>query len=408
MKTRVKAAFTLLFALVLLLSGCAGSGTNEAVLPGSPLPTEAAVTVTPAPTEAAPTASEPALTETPAPVVYFDENGFVRVVHLGEVPQEFSGIVSENFLGGRSCTVSPNGILRRTHVDGGEYGSDLIELTNCYGSILASYENPGSFSHEVQLLTATSDGGFLFLDGFSEYQLEDGSWTSEQGFASYIVKCGGNGEVVFRAEFDGFHGEALSQCIERDGKYYIFGTYEVPETKRIGTYSLTDVYAACLDENGGLLFSRRIGGGDFDTLNNIENSESGMVLYISSQSHDGDFADAAPGDVRTDWLVTLDEGLNITQKEKGSGQSRFDFVGYRAGQPVYRTDPMFDGFNAGTPTFLICYDSLYLVVSSHRIGVMPADPFVSAILYYTETVYTLYGPNGDILFRTAFDDQDMP
>ena len=80
------------------------------------------------------------------------------------------------------------------------------------------------------------------------------------------------------------------------------------------------------------------------------------------------------------------------------------WLGEVDGVPIYSNSNLFNGFDAGTPTAVIDYGDFYLIVSENDTGVYENTPsYISSVWYYTETVYSAYNKNGDLLFRASTD-----
>ena len=240
-------------------------------------------------------------------------------------------------------------------------------------------------------LTATEDGGFLFVLGFDD-RYKEGGWASDSGFASHVVKCDKHGEVQFDTPFEGIEGRALRYCFEKNGLFFFFGSIETPETKKRGVYSPTDVYAAILDRSGQIVKSRCIAGSDYDDLKAAEPIEDGFA-GSDSKGHG------------VNWVITLNDALEIVKKEIRSGRNSLDKrLGFLAGTAIYRSNPLLSGYDAGSLTAILDYGDYILIVSENKTGEYEnTPPFVSAKWYYSETVYTAYDKNGRLLFRTSVD-----
>ena len=71
---------------------------------------------------------------------------------------------------------------------------------------------------------------------------------------------------------------------------------------------------------------------------------------------------------------------------------------------MYISDAFLKEFDAGTPKVFINYGDFYLIVSENITGEYEnTPPVISSIWYYTETVYSGYDNNGNLIFRTAVD-----
>ena len=306
----------------------------------------------------------------------------------------------------RGATAFPGGVLRTettdTDQDGRPDAADVLMLDR-YGAELGRCRYDPDDSHSIQTLTATSDGGFLFVYGFYEHALTNGSWNSEGDFASEIVKCSGNGGIEWTLSLPDCDGEALHDCLEKDGAYYFFGSKEAPETKQIGVGSYTDVQILQVSRGGELEKTVLFSGSDFDWFRRAEPLPDGFLLYLSSQSSDGDFAyDAGDGHAKS-WQFVLDDSLRCVSKKQTDDD--FDFRGARAGtldgKTVYRDDAMFSGYDAGYVKLVLDYDSFYLVVSHNLTEEIETPPTVSARWYNSETVYSAFDKTGKLLWRAA-------
>ncbi len=281
-----------------------------------------------------------------------------------------------------------------------------VTMMDLYGKELASYEISSDDAYRISTLTATDDGGFLFVLGFSDYEYIDNSGrASDKGYASRVIKCDNSGNLQFDTAYEDVEGNALNYCFENSGKFYLFGTIQTSETKIQGVYSSTDIFMTVLDQNGKIIKSNCISGSDFDSLNTAEMEDNQFVLSIVSQSDDGDFAGSESDGYPVDWTFKVDDKLQITEKEKKSGREYFDYrIGEKDGIAIYVSDEIIDDFDAGTPTALIDYGNFYMIVSENVTGEYEnTPPFISSIWQYTETVYSAYDDSGSLVFRDSVD-----
>ena len=160
-----------------------------------------------------------------------------------------------------------------------------------------------------------------------------------------------------------------------------------------------------LDHNGTVLQSRCIAGSDFDSLDAAEASGDGFALSISSQSDDGDFSGSNSNGYPVEWVVTVNDHLEITEKKQETGRDYFDYrIGEKDGASVFTSSALLNNFDAGTPKAFIHYGDFYLIVSENITGVYEnTPPEISAIWYYSETVYSAYDDNGKLIFRASVD-----
>ena len=419
MRKQWKSLLTCLIALALILpAGCAkqetpgttGAPGTQAETQPAPSETKAALPETTAAPETAPETTAPPETETlPETPDAYDE--LHPMEHMGQVPDELAAAVQKNAFHSASAFGDRLLILddlltydQETRTVGRQ-----VRMMDLFGNDLAVCPVSSHDAYHIRMFTATDDGGFLFVLGFEDYSIdvEKGIWASSDGFASRVIKCEADGSVRFDTPLDGIEGYALLQCIELNGKYYLFGSHETPETKTVGVGSPTEVYAVVLDQDGHPLKSKSIAGSDYDYLSMAKLTDGQFVLFISSQSDDGDFEGSNSKGYAVNWIFTLDEELEIVEKsintERDLPYSDVE-LGVNDGSPVFRSEVLGDGFDAGEPTAVIDYGAWYLIVSEHNCGEYENKPsWVSATWYLTETVYSGYDKSGTLLFRTSAD-----
>lgn len=325
---------------------------------------------------------------------------------VGEVPEEFKEIVENDIFNG--VTAFDGRLLKAETIAKDEENRTVtyrISMMDLYGKTMASYTCTSDDAYHIKALTATTDGGFLFVLGFSDYAYSQNEWASDQGFASRIIKCDKDGNLQFETVFDGVEGAALKQCFEKEGSFYFFGTIETPETNKTGVASPTDIYMTVMDGNGTVLKTKCIAGSDYDSLDIAEISGDFFVLSISSQSDDGNFEGSRSKGYPKDWIFTVDDNFEIVRQQKKSGRAFDDYrIGEKDGVSVYRRDALLKNFDAGTPMAFIDYGDFYLIVSNNATGIYENTPImISSIWYYTETVYSAYDNNGKLIFRSTVD-----
>lgn len=334
------------------------------------------------------------------------QESYRSVTQTGQVPDAFCQIVADDAFNG--VTAFDNCLLKSEAIEVTEKGRPVayqVEMMDLYGNRLAAYTCNTDDAYHARTLTATRDGGFLFVLGFSDYAYDQDTWASDKGYASRVIKCDKNGVLQFDTPFDGKEGSAFKYCFEKNDCFYFFGDAETPETKRRGVVSPSDIYMVIVDQNGTVLKEQYIAGSDYDRLYYAEISDHGFILSVSAQSDDGDFEGSNSMGYMKDWIFTVNDNLEITDRQKQTGRDYFDNrLGTKDGQPVYLSDPLFRDFDAGTPKVYIDYSDFYLIVSSNITGEYEhTPPTVSSIWYYSESVYSGYDCNGTLLFRAAVD-----
>lgn len=328
------------------------------------------------------------------------------VAQVGQVPEAFRQVVETNAFSG--ATAFDGRLLKSDILSGDKENrtvSQRVRMMDLYGETLAVYQCDTDDAYHITTLTATQDGGFLFVLGFQDRAYGTGEWASDAGFASHVIKCDSQGNVEFDAVLNGIEGTSLDYCFEQNGQFFFFGEIQTAETDKQGVSSPTDISMIILDETGKVLKQEQIGGSDYDSLDAVETTAEGFLLSISAQSDDGDFAGSNSKGYPVDWTATVNGQLEIIEKKKATGRDFFDQrIGQRNGAPVYPSDPLLDGFDAGTPTAFIDYGDFYLIVSENITGEYESPPpTISSIWYYSETVYSAYDDTGALLFRASVD-----
>lgn len=328
------------------------------------------------------------------------------VAQVGQIPDDFRHIVETNLFDG--IIAFENRLLKAEITDTDKEQRAVthhIQMMDLYGNTLANYICNSNDAYHVNTLTATQDGGFLFVLGFSDYAYDQNTWASDNGFASRIIKCDENGNLLFDTPLEGVEGWALQYCFEVNEHFYFFGTIETPETKRRGVGSPSDIYMVVLDSIGTVVNTQMIAGSDFDSLHAAEITENGFLLSIRAQSDDGDFVGSQSNGFPQNWIFTVNYDLEITSKEMKTGREYSDRrVGEKKGKTIYKSDSLLTNFDAGTPEAYINYGDFYLIVSSNNTGVYEkTPPTISSIWYYTESVYSAYDYSGNLIFRASVD-----
>ena len=330
---------------------------------------------------------------------------YQRVEHVGQVPEELQAVIQNNEF--EDITAFSDRLLKSEIINIDEENrtaSHLVKMMDLYGNKLAEYAVTTDDAYHVRTLTATADGGFLFVLGFSDYAYDQNTWASDQGYASRIIKCDKNGILEFDTALDGIEGSALALCFEKNGSLYFFGTRQTPETKTRGVYSPTDIYMTVLSSSGVVLKTQCIAGSDYESLYAVDTDENIFLLSISSQSDDRDFVGSNSNGYPIDWVVRVNDELEIVEMEQKTGRAFSDFkIGEKDGTAIYESSDFFKDFDVGYVTAFIDYGDYYLIVSQNIIGEQETPLAVSAIWYNYETVYSGYDQNGNLIFRTAVD-----
>ena len=340
----------------------------------------------------------------PSVIVERPERTLSRIEHIGEVPAEFADVIENNAFAGVRAFGDRLIDTART-VNGGVYTYRLT-LKDRYGRELLGVSTETDAYHRLYGYIPTDDGGMLYALGFVNASFGEKGPADAQ-ITSHLLKVDARGETAWDLPLYDVEGEALEYLFEKDGYFYVVGSRDTPETKVRGVGSPDDLFLLKIDENGGIVRQRTIGGSDFDTLRNVFPTDGGFLIYAHIQSRDGDFADL-PVEVRGNPLITVGYDLETVAVERGEGEFAHvkRFVGVLTGGRVYADDPVFGDHPNESPVAVIDYGGFYLTVSRHGIGSRPTPVFVSTLWYYYETVYRAFGEDGTLLWQAAVDVTD--
>ena len=142
------------------------------------------------------------------------EKQLENVEHTGQVSAEFADIVENNLF--YEITAFEDRLLKTEICSWDEENHTMeqrVWMMDLYGKELASYTCTTDDAYHVTTLTATDDGGFLFVLGFRNYVYGDGQWASEKGVASRVIKCDSDGNVQFDTPFVDVEERALRFCL---------------------------------------------------------------------------------------------------------------------------------------------------------------------------------------------------
>jgi len=325
------------------------------------------------------------------------------VKHVGVLPETFRKIVDDDLF--NRVTYNGGRLFEIDEIIDEEKRSTTctIKMYDFNGNELFGHTNACTEIYDVKCVTATSDGGYLYVLGYSERKNKDGTNASGFGGVSRIIKIDASGNVKYDVACEGLYSESLEICIEKNGNFYFFG--EIDRDKK-DAEQYPDIYMTAVDKEGNIKSSKRLEGEKNDYFLDVELIDGNFIIYIDSRSNAGDYRGLHHTSAPTYWMFTVDDNFNIIHREIISERknSDFNFIGELNGNPVYRTDEFLKDYDAGYPTLCLDYGDYYMIVSTNETGYYENQPPIySSRWCYTETVYSGFDKNGNLLFRTAVD-----
>ncbi len=317
-------------------------------------------------------------------------DGFNYIKHVGEVPEEFAEIVKTNFF--KDIYVN-NGVLSK-YADAGE--AHDIELFDIYGKLIAEID----FKDTVVVprrITVLSDGTYITRSGYDSYYTyrmdsETGKSKSEQ-VVNYprVVRFDNAGNILFDVTLDiksdiAFFAETPSGYIVADN---------TTETDGI----MSDYfYMFCIDKSDNTISKKTFGG----ILSRMEYTENdGLVLYVRLDMENAQYMYEK---------IYLNNSLETKRKEILDSAPKSDVKIYQSitrHRPYWYIQSFLPDFDGGRVTAAIEYDDFYLIVSEHDTKYFGLAGYASStMLFYTETVYSAYTKDGELIWRSAVDSSD--
>lgn len=327
------------------------------------------------------------------------------VKHVGNVPESLAKIVEEDLFNGASYHGGKLFKVNTIEIDNDKHWvARVINVYDINGNKLATNVAFCLNAYRIKTITVTEDGGFIYVLGFDELSYGNGKKASDYGVASRVVKCDSSGITQFDVSLSGIKGESLQECIEYDGKYYFFGDINIPDESDSSSKN-QDVYMTVLDKSGNVVKTKRIEGEKYDYLKTVELLNGKFIVYINSQSNAKDYQGLHHTSEPTDWIFTIDANLEIVDKKIESGKNGYyHILGESNGQLLYDRDERFKDYDAGTPELYIEYEDYNLIVSTNYTGYFEdSPPYLSYVWQYSETVYSGFDKEGNLLFRTSVD-----
>lgn len=267
--------------------------------------------------ETAPPSSDGNIMDDPSrwPVIDGIDTNYVKLddINPEAIPEikfasdvNISGGIIREIDGGFICA-SMKGVSEHIYSDVIKFKPKACKISET-GSII--WEKEYDFITEkgrVNNLIACPDGGFLF--SVSSYPFYDGSGFDFE--KSFIVKCDGQGNVIWEKDFDNYSGELLhSLFITENEEIIAAGQWRTVNGKQ-SMEGADDIVVTRLDKDGNILKQKVFGGSDFDSLYSaLYDKGLGIVIDGRSQSKDGDFAIDKDESGR-DFIACIDKDLDL-------------------------------------------------------------------------------------------------
>ena len=196
-----------------------------------------------------------------------------------------------------------------------------LEIFTAYGWYGIQVQIPprkllgGISQEEAFSIQQTNDGGYIVAGNSLSSADGDVTPVNHGAIDYWIVKLDANRNITWNKLLGGNGVEFVSSIQQTSDGGYIVAGYssssangDVTET----TNGLTDYWIVKLDNTGGIVWNKLIGGGDNDIAKSIRQTTDGgyIVAGYSRSSATGDVTEINHG-VYDYWIVKLDEAGNI-------------------------------------------------------------------------------------------------
>ena len=299
------------------------------------------------------------------------------IEHVGKVPKKFQEIVEKNIF--RKNFSSDDYVL--AFVDNDE-GDIIVYDKNCKVVDVINFENgdPGRFG--IYKIYRLSDGNYIKLESYSSfYRSYRDSKTSERiENKAYVEVITSDGKTVFKTEFD--IRNDLDTFYELDDGYVVAGW----EQKWNDTVN-QQYYIYKLDKSGNIVYQRSL-----DDVSEIECVDGELIVYTRQKQ----FMETIYIDVFRKHY--LNDDLSTRDTVDGVAPNAYKSK---------RIEDYIPDFNAGYVSSVIYYDDFVLIISEHNTKQFEYVPMIYSYRpSYTETVYTAYTYDAEIIWRSAVDSTD--
>ena len=203
-------------------------------------------------------------------------------------------------------------ILGGEYLSGSGWGFYLCKQDGL-GNIVWSHGYSKGNGPLLRDMITTKDGGYIMA---GEVYYADTNFTKHYGASMSsdigVLKLDSLGNKVWCRVIGGTGDEYVTKVISgTNGRFYIEGTTASNDSDCTGNHGGNDVYLACLDSNGNILWHRDIGGsndegGDYA----CEDGKGGIIISATTTSMNGDVHHYAGGG--SDYYVLeVDSSNNI-------------------------------------------------------------------------------------------------
>ena len=180
----------------------------------------------------------------------------------------------------------------------------------------------GGTNNDRAYASVQADDGGILMVGASESTDFDIS-NSKGSYDFWAVRLDASGELLWERSFGGSEIDiAFSAVKTPDGNYVIAGDTRSNDGDVTEFNGNADVWVIKINDQGGLLWQKTLGGTGFDSARAVVATTNGLAITGSSRSNDIDVTEnAGQNDI---WIALLDTDGNL-QDQRSIGGDGIDF-----------------------------------------------------------------------------------
>lgn len=308
------------------------------------------------------------------------------IEHIGEVPEEFVEIISQNLFADSHSTgdrvfVMPEGAMGSAVTVYDKFGNLIADIT--LEKPIRTYRIY-ELSDETYLSIKAYDAYYTWSDGKSQHIVEQAA----------VTRFTRDGKILFETEFD--IRSDLGFVAEVSDGYIISG----------GLQNWSDIttktrYVYKLDKAGNILKTRTFPDNYGDMILKVAYESDGLTLYRHKKN----------GNKNEYYKICLKDNLldkstiSIASPPESSKIYSSPMRNYYA---YWNAQDFFGGlYEGGRVQSVIYYDDFILFISENDTKLFPFNsPVSSTLLFYSEAVYAAYTYDGELIWRCARDSTD--
>lgn len=183
----------------------------------------------------------------------------------------------------------------------------LIYCTDFSGSILWQKTYGGTQSDGAKKVIGTQDGGLAILcASYSDDLMVSGHHGTNETSDFWLIKTDSLGEIEWEQSYGSSGDDQPYDIIQtQNGDFVLAGYTDGYDGDVIGNWGVTDYWILRLSDSGDIIWSKSMGGTDWDIATSIVECENGDLLIAGeTQSSDG-MVIGYHGGLSDGWIVCL-------------------------------------------------------------------------------------------------------